>query len=140
MIEYRTTHNRQCSEILQHRPNMLPVGLWLVANKAGHHFLERIDLEKEESPQEMPGVRGRQAAETLSIQSVQNAASNECRDAKITPQCAQMMGDSGVDLSVEDFSSKPKNKALRMGCHGQVAAKYVRTTASAFANRCFEEL
>jgi len=123
------TYNRQCSEIFQHRPNMLPVGLWRVTNKASHHFLERVDLEKEENPQEMPDVRGRQSAETLVIQSVQNAASNEWGDAKIALERAHMMGYSGVDLPVEDFSSEPEDKTLGMGRrHGQSIASCCEKT------------
>ena len=74
---YRT-HNRQCSEILQHRPNMLPVGLWRVSNEARKDFLEGIDLQEEKSPEEMPNVRGRpEAEEMLVIERVQNAAGDE---------------------------------------------------------------
>jgi len=66
----------------------------------------------------MPDVGGRHPAQLLVIQSVQNAASNERRDAEIALERAQMMGYSEVDLSVENFSSKPKNKTLRMSRHG----------------------
>ena len=105
---------------------MLPVGLWRVSNKARQDFLERIDLEEEESPQEMSNVSSISKAEMLVVEPVQNAAGDEWGDAKIALEHAQMMVDLGVDLLVEDFSCKLENKELRMGRHGVVDTEYVQ--------------
>ena len=91
---------------------MLSAGLWCAANDTSKDLLKGADLEEEQSPQEMPDIRSIPEAKMLIAEPIQNAASNERRDAKTALEQPQMMVDLWIDLFVEDVFREAQCKAL----------------------------
>jgi len=91
---------------------MLSMRLWCTSNNTSKDLLKRTDLEEEKSPKKMSCISSIPEAKPLIVEPVQNAASNEWRDAKIALEETEMMVDLWVDLFVQCLFRETQHKAL----------------------------